>query len=361
MEAGSRVRAGEIRQWRCDMRVTTREGKTRWISDASVQHDDAQGRPIGSVGILQDITERKHAELSAIAFSKLGQDLFSATTLEAAARIIAEVADELFGWDAFSLYLYSPETDEILPVFESDTISGQRKDITPRGREKPSKTSRRVLQNGAELILKETMDPDSKPYGDTSRPSASIMRVPLRVKGKSTGILAIHSYTPRAYDAKDLNILQTLADYCGGAFERIWAEESLRTLHRQLLESSRQAGMAEVATSVLHNVGNVLNSVNISASLIAEKVRNSRVDKLARVVSLLQEHKADLAAYLTQDEPRAGNCPAICVRSPFTSRRTRRKSSRKSPPSPATLSTSRKLSPCSKITRAFPAWRFPLM
>ena len=31
--------------------------------------------------------------------------------------------------------------------------------------------------------------------------------------------------------------------------------------------------MAEVATNVLHNVGNILNSVNISASLVAERVR----------------------------------------------------------------------------------------
>jgi PAS domain S-box-containing protein len=311
-EAGRRVRDGEIKQWRCDMRVTTRAGKTRWISDASVQHLNEEGRPIGSVGILQDITERKQAELFAVAFSKLGQELFSATTLEAAARIIARVADELFSWNAFSLYLYSPETDEILPVFESDTIDGRRTDVTPRGKEKPSKTSRRVLEKGAELILKETMDPDSKPYGDTSRPSASIMRAPLRVRTKSTGILAVHSYTPRAYSAKDLNILQTLADYCSGAFERIWAEESLRTLHRQLLETSRQAGMAEVATSVLHNVGNVLNSVNISTSLIAEKVRNSRVEKLARVVALMQEHKAGLARFLTEDEKGRGLPAYLC-------------------------------------------------
>ena len=246
--------------------------------------------------------ERDMAELSAMAFSKLGQELFSATTLEAAARIIARVADELFGWDAFGLHLYAPETDKTYPVLECDTIDGQRTDVTaPKGKDRPSKTSRRVLREGAELIFKDDMEPDAEPYGDTNRPSASIMRVPLRVKGVSTGILAVHSYTPRAYSAKDLNILQTLADYCSGAFERIWAEESLRALHRQLMESSRQAGMAEVATSVLHNVGNALNSVNISASLIADKVRHSRVGNLAKAVSLIQAHQNDLSAFLTKD------------------------------------------------------------
>ena len=46
--------------------------------------------------------------------------------------------------------------------------------------------------------------------------------------------------------------------------ERKHAEAKLENLHRQLLDSSRQAGMAEVATNVLHNVGNVLNSLNVS-------------------------------------------------------------------------------------------------
>ncbi len=300
-EAARRIKTGQIKQWRCDMHVVTRAGKSRWISDASVQNLNEAGLPIGSVGILQDITERKQAEISAVAFSRLGQELFSATTLEAAARIIARVADELFFWDAFSLYLYSPETDTIYPVFESDTINGLRADVTSKNIRQPSKISRRVLQKGAELILKEALDPDSTPYGDTSRPSACIMRVPLRVKAKSTGVLAVHSYTPRAYGANDLNFLQTLADYCSGAFERIWAEESLRKLNRQLVESSRLAGMAEVATSVLHNVGNVLNSVNISASLIAETVRKSRTGNLGKAVAIMQAHKDDLARFLTED------------------------------------------------------------
>ena len=310
-EAARRIKTGEIKQWRCDMRVLTRSGKSRWISDVSVQHVDEQGRPAGSVGILQDITERKQAEVSAHVFSRLGQELVTATTLEAAAHLIAKVADELFGWDAMILFLYSAETDEIYPIFESDTINGERKNCTTKRRIKPSKTSRRVLQNGAEITLREgplSLDPDSNPYGDVTRPSASIIRVPLRQKGKPTGILALHRYAFQAYTRNDLNFLQTLADYCSGAFERIWAEETLRNLHRQLLETSRQAGMAEVATSVLHNVGNVLNSVNISTSLLSEKIRNCGLASLGKAVALMQAHSNDLGGFLSQD-PRGKELP----------------------------------------------------
>jgi PAS domain S-box-containing protein len=87
------------------------------------------------------------------------------------------------------------------------------------------------------------------------------------------------------------------------------AEAKVNALHRQLMDASRQAGMAEVATSVLHNVGNVLNSVNVSSSLIAEKVRQSKVSSLAKVVALLQSHEADLPGFFATD-PQGKQLPA---------------------------------------------------
>jgi signal transduction histidine kinase len=86
-------------------------------------------------------------------------------------------------------------------------------------------------------------------------------------------------------------------------------EAELANMHRQLLEVSRQAGMAEVATSVLHNVGNVLNSVNVSSSLIADKLRASKAGNLAKAVAMLRGHEHDLADYLTND-PKGRQLPA---------------------------------------------------
>ena len=83
------------------------------------------------------------------------------------------------------------------------------------------------------------------------------------------------------------------------AKERALAE--LAEAQRRLIDLSRQSGMAEVASSVLHNVGNVLNSVNVSASIVAGKVRESRVEKLAAVVAWLREHDGGLDSYLRDD------------------------------------------------------------
>jgi PAS domain S-box-containing protein len=79
------------------------------------------------------------------------------------------------------------------------------------------------------------------------------------------------------------------------------AHARLAEAQQRLIELSRQSGMAEVATGVLHNVGNVLNSVNVSATIVANRIKNSRVSKLVAVSELLRQHAEDLTGFLTQD------------------------------------------------------------
>ena len=90
--------------------------------------------------------------------------------------------------------------------------------------------------------------------------------------------------------------------------ERKRAETELTKAQKELVDVSRQAGMAEVATAVLHNVGNVLNSVNVSANLVSDQVRKSPVADLNRVVALLREQGANLGAFFTSD-PRGPKVP----------------------------------------------------
>jgi signal transduction histidine kinase len=95
--------------------------------------------------------------------------------------------------------------------------------------------------------------------------------------------------------------------------ERKRAQLEMEIIHKQLLNASRRAGMAEIATNVLHNVGNVLNSVNISTGLIVESVKKSRAPSLARVVDLIEEHTHDLGTFLTRDA-RGQQLPAYLAR-----------------------------------------------
>ncbi len=69
----------------------------------------------------------------------------------------------------------------------------------------------------------------------------------------------------------------------------------------QVVDAARAAGKSEIATGILHNVGNVLNSVNVSIAMVSERVRDSKVEKLDRVVKLLEDHKDELGTFLTSD------------------------------------------------------------
>jgi signal transduction histidine kinase len=79
------------------------------------------------------------------------------------------------------------------------------------------------------------------------------------------------------------------------------AEAKLEAVHKQLLDTSRLTGMAEVATSVLHNVGNVLNSVGVSVTLVSGQLRKSEIVNLRRATTMLREKNGDLADFLTND------------------------------------------------------------
>ncbi len=80
------------------------------------------------------------------------------------------------------------------------------------------------------------------------------------------------------------------------------AEEKLDTLNNQLLSSAKLAGMAEVATSILHNVGNVLNSVNISIELLKENLQKNKLEKLIAAIDMIDKNKENLFEYLNYDE-----------------------------------------------------------
>ena len=94
---------------------------------------------------------------------------------------------------------------------------------------------------------------------------------------------------------------ELICAYTRDITERKRAESELDRVHKELVDISRQAGMAEVATSVLHNVGNVLNSVNVSATLVADRVKKSKSGNLGRVVDLLETHSHDLAGFVSSD------------------------------------------------------------
>jgi signal transduction histidine kinase len=184
-----------------------------------------------------EIAERDHVEKRAIAFSNLGKQLSAARTPKEAAAIMLEAADALFQWDACLFDLLAADQKTVHSVICIDTINGQRKEIASGALSgELSPLASRALEEG-QLILRDPAmpaAPEHIPFGDKSHHSASIMYVPIRKDEKVLGLLSLQSYTPDAYTREDLSTLEALADHCGGALERIRAEQENERLNQEL-------------------------------------------------------------------------------------------------------------------------------
>jgi PAS domain S-box-containing protein len=99
---------------------------------------------------------------------------------------------------------------------------------------------------------------------------------------------------------------QGILQYYEGTFsdvtEKKRAERQRTELQNGMIALSRQAGMAEVATGVLHNVGNVLNSLNVSVTLMTKRLEATKLPSLTRVASMLHERRDNLARFVAEDE-----------------------------------------------------------
>jgi two-component system cell cycle sensor histidine kinase/response regulator CckA len=221
-------------------RLLLPDNRVKFIEERWQVLHDAQGKPVRATGTCQDITERKRSERQLATFATLGRRLGGATTATEAARIIMETADGLFGWDACWLHMYDRVLDRSSSVLNIDIVDGRRQDVPPAYADiAPSPGVRRAIEKGAQLILREKSSvnsPDLVPYGDTSRPSASIMVVPVRHGGELIAVLSIQSYSFNAYRAEDLLAMEALADYCGGALAQIRAREARRESEERFRE-----------------------------------------------------------------------------------------------------------------------------
>lgn len=190
---------------------------------------------------------KKGFEKEQRAFGELGYRLSVAVGPAKAAAIILDVAEELLGWDAAFVYLYSPVEDRVTSLITIDTVAGQRVVVeAPNSTREPTPIMRLVIEKGAQKIIRESGSvPPVKlvPFGDTQHRSHSLMYVPVHSGGETIGILSLQSYRTKAYTKEDLQLLQALADRCGDALQHMKIADALRhaeAKYRSIFENATE-------------------------------------------------------------------------------------------------------------------------
>jgi PAS domain S-box-containing protein len=213
-----------------------------------------QGR-LAALAMATDVTDRRRLARQNAVFAKLSHQLSTVSLPVSAAKFICEAADELFHWHDFSLDLYVAGRDEVEGLLTIATIEGKRVEIPAAPQPKTANALvQRVITRGAELIT----------AAETGGKEGTTMIAPIRKGEKVIGVLFVQSHHSGSYAESDLRTLQTLADQCGGALERIHAEEELRVSQRrfrELFENSPDAIFVEDMT------GNVLDANQAAAEL----------------------------------------------------------------------------------------------
>jgi len=256
-----------------------KDGSTIWVTDNVRAVRDENGKLLCYEGIANDVTERKRAERRTAAFATLAEKLSGAAVPVSAAQTIADTARDLFGWESCAVKLYDFNHDLLQPLLYIDTVGEKLTDVTPvTSGTKPASRSRLVIDHGAQLTLREPpyeFDEDSVPFGNTDRPSVSVMTVPIRHSSEVIGILSIQSYRPHAYDQEALSDLQALADHCAAALSRIAAEAALRQSeerYRELFENAKDA-------TYVHDLKGRYISVNRAAEKLSGRTRGQIIGK----------------------------------------------------------------------------------
>jgi signal transduction histidine kinase len=266
----------------------------------------------------------KHSEtIDFLAILRTSQALSSETHLGSLKAKVTELLGAMTGATLVHLVLHDDANGWHVSA-ESDT-STTRVPVAEAGARGmlPHSAFRYVERTRQPLVVENAARDDRfarDPYfAGLSR--CSLLCVPISVHGALLGVLMLEnrlSHSAFAADRLDTLLLitgqlavslQNARIYA--ALEQKVAERTveLEKTHRRLLEMSRQAGMTEVASNVLHNVGNVLNSANVSVTLIAESITRSKLPGLGRLVSLMNEHEQHLPTFFGSD-PRGKHVPA---------------------------------------------------
>ncbi|MDY7228309.1 AAA family ATPase [Hyalangium rubrum] len=219
--------------------------------------------------------------------------------IESAQRQIQDIIDNspavIFVKDLEGRYLLINSPFEKRSGLSREDLLGKRDaDVFPAEHARRlQENDRRVAESGTTLEFEEDVQ-----QGDEVRTFLAL-KFPMRTENQR--VYAICGISTDITDRKRAEIALQQANE---ELERRVNErtEQLHVAQLQLVDRARHAGMFEIASSILHNLGNALNSISVSSTWLREHVQALPIASLGRLATLLSRPSAELAKFLTEDE-----------------------------------------------------------
>lgn len=276
------------------------ENKTRLVEQFK-QHNTVLRTSLDALPEQED-------DIQALLENNNDQDLTAASnvfdltlaTLEYALYVSRDKAEEI----AHQLNELSEYIDQ-LPPERRQPFTAFVEHVNAIVREQPIVND--LLDRISVIPVAQQLDSINELLNETQRRTGATDRQYHLYLGICAGIMALLLLYLAARLIRSYAVINKMNNELQTANERLEqrVEERTRELieaERELVDAARMAGMAEIATNVLHNVGNVLNSVNVSADLITRKLAVSKALGLGKAVNMMNEHAEDLGQFMTLDE-----------------------------------------------------------
>lgn len=166
----------------------------------------------------------------------------------------------------------------------------------------PADFLNRILNNNLSISFDLQSIPEWQPLiPGLKNKIKSAIHIGLKVKKQDSVLICVDS-KPQFFNRVHADLVKRYATLVTQALININSQEQIKSLNDNLLTVAHQAGMAEVAVSVIHNIGNVLNSVGVSVALMKEKMSHTLYDKISLLSEMLQRHNSDLIIYFKDDK-----------------------------------------------------------
>ncbi|HZH76479.1 MAG TPA: AAA family ATPase [Archangium sp.] len=310
-----------------------REAYDQWGAEGKVRHLERQWSLLtGPAANHQDPAsfDTDSSQLDALTLVKAQQAISSEINLEKLVATLMQVALENAGAQRGALVLSQGETLKVEAL--ADASRGALGSVSPEAAAQalPWTVLSYVRRTGEYVLVNDTSAPHpfaADPFFARGQARA-VLCLPLRRKERFHGLLYLeNALTTEAFRPGRLPLLRHLASQAAISVEnaRLYAEvqqaeaalrraneelelrveertRELKQAQARLMETARSVGMAEVAASVLHDVGNTLTSIVVDTEQMQQAVQASRVDRVEKVSNLLVEHRAHLSDFLTRDE-----------------------------------------------------------